>query len=454
MPSPLRAAVLLLAPLACAPRPLDPGTGSSSGGSSGGGATTTLSTTEDVTGGPTTAGPDTSPSTSSSTSSTTGDPSSTSASSTTTGDPSSTSASSTTTTTGGPPATCGLACDETGEFDGDLFVPSWSDPPLFFHCLTAVHGDLIIDEDVPEDVLDSLSNLRQVDGVLELRGHATLTDLDAFACLERVVALSLAKAPALTDLTGLAGLLAAPSVSLRGLGIAALPTFAPGFEGVAVLSLGDNPALIDLGPASAWGPLNGGFVLTLDHNAALTDLSTLGPLLTIPDLLLSVQITDHPALTSLDGLEPAEIQSLYLTDLPQLADLAPLATLTKAGDITLDDLPKLTSLAGLHNLGEATRIILGGCIEDGVGGLDGLTSLAGLDGLTSVGELAIANNDGLTSLAGAPALGVVNFLSVVSNPALPQAAYQAFLSQLDANALNLECYGEWAECSCFQIMPW
>lgn len=443
MSSPRRSAVLLLVPLACASRPLDPGNDEGAEGSSEGDTRATLGATE----GPTTAGPEAS----TSATSTTGDPSSTSASSTTTGDPSSTSASTTTT---GPPATCGPACDDTWELDGDLFVPSWGDPPIFFHCLTAVHGDLTLDEEVPEAVLDSLANLRRVDGALELRGHATLTDLDAFACLERVEVLSLAKAPALTDLTGLAGLRAAPSVSLRGLGIAALPAFAPEFEGVSILSLADNPALSDLSAASAWGPLSGALTLTLDHNAALTDLSALGPLLQVPGILLSVQITDHPALTSLAGLEPVEIQGLYLTGLPQLADLAPLETLTKASDITLDDLPQLTSLAGLHNLTEATRLVVGGCIEDGVGGLDGLTSLAGLDGLTSVGELAIANNGALTSLAGAPALEVVNFLSVVSNPALPQAAYQAFLAQLDPNPLNEECYGGWGECACFLVMPW
>lgn len=436
-------AALMITMGACTTRPLEGATEGASASSSGSSSSTDGLTTSD---GPTTAQPTTS--TSTSTSAETSEPGT---SSTTIGDETT----SATTTSGGPPSVCGPPCAETWEIEGNLSVSGWGDPPIWYSCLTAVHGDLTIEEDVPQEILASLANLRRVDGRLHFLGHQTAEDLDFLACLEETAWLDIAHAPKLTDLGALAGLRSAGEVWLSDLAITTLPSFAPEFTGIYRLVLSNNPALKDLGGAAAWGVSDTYLSIQLDNNAALSTLASLENLTAaLGDATLHLQIIDSPALVSLTGLEPVtNIGDLWLEGLPQLTDLAPLAGLTSAQSLTLDDIPQLDSLADLGGLTSVGFLTLGNCINTDPGGLDGLTSLAGLDNLVDVNLFGISGNDGLTSLAGAPKLKHVNSLAVVDAPALSQAAYDAFLAQLESPPSET-CLGPWIECQCFQLLPW
>lgn len=432
---------LVLGLSACTARPLDNTTDSTTDASSSSSSPSSSATSDAAT---TTATATTSASTS------TSDASTATATST-----SGTTNASTSTTSGGPPSECGPPCAETWEIVGDLDISSWGDPPIVFDCLTSVQGTLTIEEDVSPNILASLANLRKVANGLLIYPQAELTDLDFLSCLEETAGLEISGTPKLADLGGLSHLRISPWIHLRGLPITGLPSFAPDFAGISDLTLADNPALTDLGVASTWG-LGGDYLrVNLDNNAGLTSIAGLKDLVAaLGPVPFHLQITDHPALTSLTGLEPlTTMGELWLSGLPKVEDLAPLKNLTSADAITLDEIPKLTSLADLAALTSTFQLTLGDCVNQGQGGLDGLTSLAGLEGLTTAQLLGIANNDGLTSLDGAPKLTSVNFLAVTGNAALTQKAHDAFLAQL-AFTPNDECFGPWDQCQCFQLMPW
>lgn len=349
-------------------------------------------------------------------------------------------------TSGGTPASCGPPCDETWEQFGDLNVEGADD----FTCLTRVHGNLWMGDKAEPASIASLANLRTVDGTMRIR-HPSLTDLSAFACLEKVGELQIVASPQLAE-PALPGLTTAPVVELNSTGATKLPSFAANFGGIRRLSLIANAKLVDLSPASSWGLWTDELTVLMHGNAALASLSGLGGLIEANganDLFL--QVIDHAALTSLAGLESVTHASLYLAQLPALADLDPLKKLT-TGAISLVDIPKVTDLSGLSGLTSATQLMIGDCVNMGSGGMNGLTSLAGLDSLTSVGSFALANNDNLASLSGAPKLTSVDGLEVVNNDKLTQQAFDAFVAQLDAPPDS--CFGGWDVCECFVILPW
>lgn len=351
----------------------------------------------------------------------------------------------------GPPSTCGPRCDVTWEHFGDLNIDGAGD----FSCLTRVHGHLALSAQSAPEVVATLANLRVVDGTLNV-SSPPLTDLSSFACLEDAEELLLIGMPQLTDLSPLAGLRSAPYIYLQDLGISALPTFAPDFSGIDSLALRDNPNLIDLSAASSWGPhTNNGLTLVLEHNAALPSLAGLAGLVAAnaPNNL-SLQLIDHPKLTSLAGLEAATSVDLHFKRLPALADLAPLKSVVTGGYILLSDIPLVKDLSGLSALSSVFDLQIGDCADQDGGGLDGLTSLAGLDSLTTADSFALLNNAGLASLDGAPKLTFIDIsFSAVNNPALTQKAYDAFLAQLAAPPLE-NCLGGWDTCQCFILMPW
>lgn len=359
------------------------------------------------------------------------------------------STSGTTSPPAGPPSTCGPQCDATWEHFGDLNVDAFAGD---LSCLTRVHGDVTTWQDADPAVIASLANLQQVDGTFWL-SYPSLTDLSTFACLERVDQLNIGGAPQLVDVS-LPRLVHAPSIALGGLGMTKLPTFAAEFEGLSWLSLQNNADLVDLTPAATWGAVTPPLSLNLYGNAQLTSLAGLDALIASNgDAELYLQLIDNAKLASLAGVEPTTSGYFYLADLPALTSLAGLHNLASA-DITLIDLPLVTDLSGLSGLKTAGQLMIGDCVNNGTGGMDGLTSLAGLDNLTQVSDLALANNDNLESLDGAPKLTqIFNAFNAVNNANLSQKTYDSFLTQL-AMPPGQDCYGGWDVCPCFQILPW
>lgn len=434
-----RLAPLALATLiACSARSLQTSDGTDGGstddpiGSTSGTATNPTTGSTGSTGEP--------PSDTTTTTTTTGTPG------TTTGADSSSSASTTMPPPDGPPSTCGPPCPATWEHFGDLDVDSFTED---LSCLTRVHGRLTTWEDADLAVVASLANLRQVDGQLFI-SHGTHTDLAPFACLEHVGEIFLIAAQ-LTDLS-LPKLVHASTIHLANVASTGLPKLAPGFTGLERLELFSAAKLVDLSEAANWGAAAASFTLLIDGDAAFTDLNSLAPLL-VGNTYLWAQIIDHPQLTSLAGLEAVTEGNFYVAKLPALASLDALKNL-KTASITLIDLPLIQDLSGLAGLEIAHDLSIGDCVNFGTGGMDGLTSLAGLDNLKTVLRLALANNDQLASLDGAPKLtSVSEALNAVNNPALMQKAYDKFLAQLNP-APQEDCYGDWDQCPCFEILPW
>lgn len=381
--------------------------------------------------------------------------STTTAPSTTTGlDPTTTTTTTTglepTTTTTDAPAACGPPCPAVWTHPGNLILGA---QPRDLTCMSEVEGDLWIGADASLATIATLANLERVAGELTISGAGELTDLASFACLREVAALSLSQLPQLLDISALAKLRAAARVDLVDLGIAALPDFAPEFAGIDSLILRDLPALVDLDAASTWGPAaENTLTIQIAHASSLTGLTGLAGLLAANGPRpVHLELDQLPALTSLAGLESLVSADLHLSGLPLVGDFAPLAQLERGGQISFNDIPGVHTLTGLGALTEVGTLTIGDCVNIGLGGMDGLTSLGGLSGLKRVHHLALAGNDNLTSLAGAPQLHDLDGLAVVDNPALSQPAYDAFLAQIDSPPWS--CLGGWDLCQCFIVIP-
>ena len=92
----------------------------------------------------------------------------------------------------------------------------------------------------------------------------------------------------------------------------------------------------------------------LEGNAKLTSLAGLGPLLSTPGLSdIYVQVIEHPALTSLAGLESITDASLYLKGLPALPNLDPLKKLIDTRNKLRDLLAKADRSEELESLLES-----------------------------------------------------------------------------------------------------
>lgn len=372
-----------------------------------------------------------------------GEPGTTGAGPGTTGDPSPTTSGPPTTTetteTTAVPGLCGAACPAALVIEDDVVIDAAGGD---FTCVTEVMGNLRVDGDADPSVVATLANLQRIAGTLTVRDQADFTGLPMFACLQSVGDLILRDMPQLTDLSALGSLAQTGALTLENLGITALPSFAPAYEGTLRLFLSDNSQLADVSALEGWiHPL---FAVTIRSSPELADLSPLGPRLSASTTGQNIALQDLPAVTSLAALsELTDVDGLSLVNLPGVTDLSPLAGITEAGWLVLDGMPGVTTLAGLGGLTKLDNVLsIGAC--GGAPGMDGLTSLEGLGGLLQVESMLVAGCDGLTSLAGAPALTHVNSLTVTGNPQLLQGAFETFVAAVPS--LPNACFN--AACDC------
>jgi len=324
-------------------------------------------------------------------------------------------------------------------------------------CVNVVVGDIFVDGAVDAGALAGLVDLQVLAGVLTINDNPVLTDLGPLACLRSAGEVQILGAPALTDMSALAGLEDTRLIFLRATGLTGLPEL-PALTGLQRLMLFGNPALTDLTGAGTWKISSDEFALAVRDNPVLADLVGVeGLFAQAKDAsLLSVEVYDSPALTSLAGLETLTHGDLVLRGLPGLTELEALAGYVHAGSLTLSGMPGLGSLHGLHNLQDVTGLFeLGDCLSvgPGVDGMDGLVDLSGLDALVKVAAFGVANNDAMVGLGGAPKLQQVGLLAVMENAKLTQAAVDALVGQLDQAPGNL-CFGDWEMCSCYELLPW
>lgn len=344
------------------------------------------------------------------------------------------------------------ACADPQVVEGDLDVPGLDGFAGF--CIGEVTGRLEISGVTDPAVLQPLAALRRVER-LWIRDNPGLVDVSALGCLEEITdELHVRDNPALVDLGALTRVRVAPSMVVENSPIAALPSFAPDYQGMRWLYLLDLPELVDLDPLAGWGGVlpGSGMNVNIVGAARLESVAGLaGPMGApgTPDTYFVIELDDLPALESLTGLEALRRGELTLSHLPKVTSLAPLAGLEQAETLWLRGLPGLTSLEGLHGLVTAYLLDLGGC---GAGdGLPGLADLTGLDALTKVeGRLSLVGNAGLVALTGAPALTKLGQLDLVDNPKLGADAVAAFTAQ--AGPSNL-CSGGAIECGCLAEIP-
>ncbi|MCY1007625.1 hypothetical protein OV079_19135 [Nannocystis pusilla] len=291
-----------------------------------------------------------------------GEPGTTGAGPGTTGDPSPTTSGPPTTTetteTTAVPGLCGAACPAALVIEDDVVIDAAGGD---FTCVTEVMGNLRVDGDADPSVVATLANLQRIAGTLTVRDQADFTGLPMFACLQSVGDLILRDMPQLTDLSALGSLAQTGALTLENLGITALPSFAPAYEGTLRLFLSDNSQLADVSALEGWiHPL---FAVTIRSSPELADLSPLGPRLSASTTGQNIALQDLPAVTSLAALsELTDVDGLSLVNLPGVTDLSPLAGITEAGWLVLDGMPGVTTLAGLGGLTKLDNVLsIGAC---------------------------------------------------------------------------------------------
>jgi hypothetical protein len=329
-------------------------------------------------------------------------------------------------------------------------------------CLVEVTGQVWLEGIEDPSLLTSLAHLQRAH-LLLISDSPGLTDIAPLSCLREVESLYLTDNANLVDIGALERIELLDHLILRNMPIQALPGFAPNYQGLHTLYLEDLSALQNLDPMADWPGLHDGGTVYDEFQIRITDLPKLesiaglaGPIasaiakssLDPADGWLWIELTDLPALVTLDGLETFTRGYLSLRRLLAIKDLAPLANLERAIYLVLAGLPGITSLAGLHSLTQAGDLILGGC-EDGET-MTSLTSLAGIDALTKIsGDLWVVDAPALSDLA-APSLTAVQSSNFVDTPALTDAAIAAF--NADVNPMY-DCAGDVVECTCLGYIP-
>lgn len=329
-------------------------------------------------------------------------------------------------------------------------------------CLVEVTGQVWLEGIENPSLLTALAHLQRAH-LLLISDSPGLTDIAPLSCLREVESLYLTDNANLVDIGALERIELVDHLILRNMPSQALPSFAPNYQGLHTLYLEDMSALRNLDPMADWPGLHDGGTIYDEFQVRITDLPKLesiaglaGPIgsaiakssLDPADGWLWIELTDLPALATLDGLETFTRGFLFLRRLLAIKDLAPLTNLERAGSLVLAGLPGITSLAGLHSLTQAGQLIVGGC-EDGET-MTALTSLAGIDALTKIsGDLWVVDAPALSDLD-APSLTSVQSSNFVDAPALTDAAIAAF--NADVNAMY-ECAGDVVECTCLGYIP-
>lgn len=342
-------------------------------------------------------------------------------------------------------------CPDPKIVDGDIDAAAL--PGLAGTCIVEVSGNVSLSGIEDPTLLEPLSGLKRADQV-SLFDSPGVVDLSTFGCLEETRRIFLADNPALVDISALTRVRIAPELLFVRSPIAAMPSFAPDYQGLSSLVLFDLHELVDLDPLAGWpGILDefNGMQVAIGGADSLQSVAGLTGILGVsatPDAEVTVDLTDLPALTSVGGLENLSRATLTLGHLPKVTSLAPLAAFERSDILELFGMPGLGSLQGLENLQSADFLRLGGCVD---GDELGITDLGGLASLAAVeARLSIVGNPKLAALTGAPLLKHVGQLELVINPKLGADAVAAFEAQVKPSS---QCFGGWVECGCLGEVP-
>ena len=275
-------------------------------------------------------------------------------------------------------------------------------------CIERIIGDLAIkytDGELTEDKINTLRNLKTIDGSLWIRGNSELQNLKGFENLTEITGtLSIANNKRLVTLDGMNNLTTVGkrlalygNESLGSLeGLENLRTTVEvDIKGTALRSLAGLEQL------NAQG-------LLIWDNASLTSLAELVNLQNLRDL----SIIENSSLQQLDGLDNlvSVDRGFNINDNSALGDLGGLRSLTSVRQFSLRRNPLLKNLIGLENLSSASVLTIAGNTS--------LLSLAGLETLNSVGDMEISRNPLIENLRGLENLHAIRVLEVVENDGL------------------------------------
>jgi hypothetical protein len=274
--------------------------------------------------------------------------------------------------------------------------------------VTAIGGDLHIENNPVLSSIVGLDNLASVGGRLNIGGNPVLTSLAGLSSLGFLGGdLAIWDNVSITSLSGLGGL-----------------TGINGSVFIGMFSQTGNPSLTSLTGLHHVNSIGGG--LYIESNNVLATLSGLDTLQSIGG---GFYVQDNHALNDLQGLEDLESigGALFISFNDVLASLNGLNNLISVGgDLVLLDNASLGSLVGLQNLG----IIWG---DLNIDGNDALYDISTLDNLTSIGmDLRILGNPSLTSLSGLDNVepASINDLSIHHNYSLSACAVQSICEYL------------------------
>lgn len=302
--------------------------------------------------------------------------------------------------------------------------------------LQRVEGDVTLFGLAALEDLDALDGLREIGGSLTLESLA-LTEIRVLPAIESIGRLEVRNAPGLRhlEIEGPLGHLGALQIvgndslvdargfdgigSLQGdlevrynAALVALPDVS-GATSAADVFVGGNPELTSLDGLDSLEQVRS---LSVVANDRLVDIGALGNLAAVDDFVILDKLpaldpdASLPALTrmgraSLRGLPVRQVPTpaletvdgeLQLTDLPALQSLDGLASLTSADELEIVDAPALTDLSGAAKLTALGELRLQGT---GVAAIE-LSSLESVDHIDVSGNPDLAHLDGLAGITG------------------------------------------------------
>jgi len=279
------------------------------------------------------------------------------------------------------------------EIQGDVWIEGNNITNLNgLNVLTAIWGNLRIDNNGNLTTLSGLDNIDSIGGDLLIRGNNTLTSLTGLDNLTSVGgSLRVESNFSLINLTGLDGLNYIYG-NLNFYNNIALTSLSALNNVIYIgnLSISGNPALPSLTGLDNVTYINGN--LSVYHNNVLSTLTGLDNLTSI---IGNLNIWDNSSLISLAGLDNLTSIGDYLDiqDNHLLKSLTGLNNLTTIGDnLSIWNNIVISSLSSLNNLTS-----IGGDLM--IFGNESLKSLNGLENIDvqTIGKLKIYNNDSLGS---------------------------------------------------------
>jgi hypothetical protein len=279
-------------------------------------------------------------------------------------------------------------------------------------------GQLWMSEvDGPVDLtgLGSIASLRS----LAIRGSGTLQSLSGLSVPAAMNAVTIERAPALSDILGLTNLVELQELQLIELNLASLAGL-QNLQSMAALGLVNMPFLLDL---DLLGNLTSLDVLVLQNTAVLS-LAGLAQLRGLENAVIS----NNPNLVDLTGLSQVEaLTELTVSDNSNLLSMPPFAAVGVMEQLILRRNPLLGAGPSFPSLVDVDLLE----VSDN----PSLTEVLGFSALQTARRIDVRRNTALTSID-LSQLGSVRTLNISCNPALPESSVEPLASVSSSSVIS------------------